>query len=101
MGASWSKFSQLSKDYRRSLPLRLLKWWALFEAAFYIYFRMRLRNMQPYSNPPPLLPNETSRALMRKVWETFSVDSPGDGKGLQDFIRSVPAWHPSLSRRFS
>jgi hypothetical protein len=87
MGASWSKFSQLSKDYRRSLPLRLLKWWALFEMAFYIYFRMRLRNIQPYSNPPPLLPNETSRAVMRKVWETFSVNAPGDGLGLKDFIR--------------
>ena len=66
--------------------LLLTSAWSVFEFLFYIYFRLRLRSIQHFSPPPPLLPQDTSRSLIRKAWCTFSVHTPGDALGVKDFL---------------
>ena len=68
---------------------RGLRYWLVIEVGFYVYFRMRLRNIQPFTNPPPLLPADQiggAMDLMHKVSETFSVHTASDGAAVRDFF---------------
>lgn len=87
MGILYSKFSNFfSLFHSREILWTATKYWGIAEFTFYVYYRMRVRNLQSFSKAPPLLPQDNQRNLIHKVWETFSVVEREDGLGIKDFF---------------